>query len=376
MKDALVRWGNGRVSICPHFLLDYYKNIEIMRDADVNDYKNYNIHAEYIPLTILDTTHINAVQNTEKWLEARRIGLGGSDCAAARDRSKYKTKLDLYNEKVYGIKENKIDWVTSAHGHILEPLIRDIFMRKTGYPVYKIEKMFQHPFFPFLLADVDGICKLPDGKYAILEIKTTSPWNVTEWKDNSIPDAYMEQGRHYMAVLNLDTVFYICYFGNSSKDVIIRSLKRDFEKEEMMIHDLEEFWYNHILKRVPPKASPEIKNGNSKKYKQYIPINTLDMEFIQVIEKYLEEKGKKKNANKEMLLKLESQIVNKLNGFEAVTFKGNGSCYTISYKKEQPRRTITKEKLELLQFQHPEIYEEYTTETYKQSTLRIREGRL
>lgn len=376
MKDALVRWENNRVSICPHFLLDYYKNIEIIRAADMKDYKNYAIHAEYKPLTILDTTHTNAVQNTKKWLEVRKMGLGGSDCAAARDRSKYKTKLELYNEKVFGIKENKIDWVTSAHGHILEPLIRDIFMRKTGYPVYKVERMLQHPFFPFLLADVDGICKLPDGKYAILEIKTTSPWNLTEWKDNSIPDAYMEQGRHYMAVLNLDTVFYICYFGNSSKDVIIRSLKRDFEKEETMIHDLEEFWYNHILKRVPPKASPEIKNGNSKKYKQYIPINTLDMEFIQVIEKYLEEKGKKKNANKETLLKLESQIVNKLNGFEAVTFKGNGSCYTISYKKEQPRRIMTKEKLELLQFQHPDIYEKYTTETYKHSILRIREGRL
>lgn len=374
--DALVRWENGSVSICPDYLLDYYIDIEIIRVADKDDYNTYPLHAEYKPIHVLDTSHINANENLEKWLEIRRKGIGGSDCASVTGKSIWSTQLDIYNEKILGIKKDTIDWVTSAHGHILEPLIREIFMKKTGYPVYKVERMLQHPFFPFMIADVDGICKLPDGTDAILEIKTTSAWNLTNWKNNSIPDEYKEQGRHYMAVLNLDTVFFMCYYGNSSKDVIIRKLERDYKIEETMIHDLEKFWYGHILKRLPPKAPPDshYKTGMKKKYKNYIPVETLDEDFLKIIEMYLKEK--KAEANKEKLLKYEKQIVDRLNGFETVTFKGVGNCYTISFKKEQPRRIITAEKLELLQFQHPDIFDAYTTESHKKNTLRIKEGRL
>lgn len=379
MKEFLVRWENGSKSICPSYLIEYYKNIEIIRIASEDDYKKYKIHAEYKPLSILDTKHINANEKKEKWLEVRRTGIGGSDSAAARGRSTWKTQLEIYNEKVLGKSENTIDWVTSAHGHILEPLIRTIFEKKTGYPVYRVERMLRHPFFPFLIADVDGICKLPDNTYAILEIKTTSPWNLSEWKNNGIPDVYIQQGRHYMAVLNLDKVYFICYYGNSSKDVMIRMIKRDYKEEAAMINELEKFWYNHILKRIPPKSLSvplgEMENA-VKKYKNYIPVQRLDKDFEKVITAYLEEKEKKVGADKEKIQKLESQIVVKLDGLECVTFKGEGSCYTVSYKKEQPRRIITAENLELLQFQHFDIFEKYTTEVNRKSTLRIKEGRL
>lgn len=372
----LIQWNNGSISICPSYLMGFYKNIEIIRDATEDDYNTYPIHADYVPFSILDTKNVNAIKNKVKWLEIRRMGIGGSESAAARGRGTWKTPLDIYNEKVLGRMEDKIDWVTSAHGHILEPLIQEIFAKKTGYPVCKVERMLRHPFFPFLIADVDGICQLPDGSYAILEIKTTNPWNLSEWKDNCIPNDYMEQGIHYMAVLNLDTVFFICFYGNSSKDVIIRKLDRDFEKEEAMINELELFWYDHILRQVPPASSLSYGEGKGKTYKKYIPVQTLDKNFEDLILSYLKEKEKKVGGDKEKLVILENEIIKKLDGFESVTFKGNGNCYTVSFKKEQPRRIMTAENLELLKFQHPDIYGQYTTETYKKRTLRIKEGRL
>ena len=55
-------------------------------------------------------------------------------------------------------------------GHLLEPMVAKIFERKTGYRVYQIKKMFQHPQYPWMLADVDYFVELPDGTTAILEI--------------------------------------------------------------------------------------------------------------------------------------------------------------------------------------------------------------
>src|SRR5699024_12421714 len=66
------------------------------------------------------------------------------------------------------------NWVALEMGHLLEPLVAKIFQHRTGYKVYQIKKMFQHPKYPWMLADVDYFVELPDGTTAILEIKTTN----------------------------------------------------------------------------------------------------------------------------------------------------------------------------------------------------------
>ena len=71
------------------------------------------------------------------------------------------------------MEEEEGNWVAMEMGHLLEDMVAEIFHRKTGYEIYQIKKMFAHPQYPFMLADVDYFITLPDGKTAILEIKTT-----------------------------------------------------------------------------------------------------------------------------------------------------------------------------------------------------------
>ena len=91
-----------------------------------------------------------------------------------------------------------------------------IFQHRTGYKVYQIKKMFQHPKYPWMLADVDYFVELPDGTTAILEIKTTN-YNAKDnwWLDGeeTIPAYYESQGRHYMAVMDVDRCFFCCLYG-------------------------------------------------------------------------------------------------------------------------------------------------------------------
>ena len=101
-----------------------------------------------------------------------------------------------------------------------------------------------------MLADLDYFVELPDGTTAILEIKTTNYNARDNWWLNgkeTVPVYYESQGRHYMAVMNVDRVFYCCLYGNTEGETIIREIKRDYAYEEEMIFLEKEFWENHVL---------------------------------------------------------------------------------------------------------------------------------
>ena len=99
--------------------------------------------------------------------------------------------------------------ITFAIGHLLEDVVAQIFSKKTGFTVYRDQTMYQHPLFPFLLADVDRFLILPDGRKAILECKTAHYNMQYLWANGSVPRHYELQVRHYMSVMNID-VAYIC----------------------------------------------------------------------------------------------------------------------------------------------------------------------
>lgn len=126
----------------------------------------------YSPLVLTETETLSR----EQWLEYRRLGIGGSDAAAVMGISPFRTARDVYYDKL-GIAEvegYEGNWVAMEMGNRLESLVAEIFRRKTGFGVYQVKKMFQHPIYRFMLADVDSFIVLPDGSKAILEIKTTN----------------------------------------------------------------------------------------------------------------------------------------------------------------------------------------------------------
>lgn len=192
------------------------------------------------------------------WLEYRRRGIGGSDAAAILGISPFATARDLYYDKlkIVPFDDSESNWVAKKMGHLLEDLVAEIFHVKTGYRIYQIKKMFYHPVHTFMLADIDYFVELPGGRTAILEIKTTN-YNAKDhwWSEDGqeiIPLNYEAQGRHYMAVMNIDEVFYCCLYGNNEDEVIIRHIDRDRDYEAELIALEQDFWENHILTGMPP----------------------------------------------------------------------------------------------------------------------------
>lgn len=145
----------------------------------------------------------------EEWLAYRRKGIGGSDVAALLGISPWRTARDLYFDKlnIVAVEDNEDNWVALEMGHLLEPLVAKIFQHRTGYKIYQIKKMFQHPQYSWMLADVDYFVELPDGSTAILEIKTTNYNARDNWwlnGEETVPVYYEAQGRHYLRKMAID----------------------------------------------------------------------------------------------------------------------------------------------------------------------------
>ena len=181
----------------------------------------------YQPLVLVDTSNLLR----DEWLDWRRKGLGGSDAAAVLGISPFRTARDLYYDKL-GIvtADDQENWVALEMGNLLEPLVARIFEKKTGLKIYQRKCMFQHPEHPWMPADLDYLVELPDGSTAILELKTTNYNAKDKWWYNGeeiVPVYYEAQGRHYMAVMGIDRVYFCCLYGNNEEEVIIRHIDRD-----------------------------------------------------------------------------------------------------------------------------------------------------
>ena len=204
---------------------------------------------KYEPQELVDTSNLSS----EEWLSYRRRGIGGSDAAAILGISPWRTARDLYYDKLNVVKADMDEnWVALEMGHLLENLVARIFAKKTGLRIFQRKVMFQHPLYPWMLADLDYLAELPDGSNAILEIKTTN-YNAREnWWYNGeeiVPVYYESQGRHYMSVMNLDRVYFCCLYGNNEDEVIIRHLDRDYAYESELIALEDAFWNDFVQNR-------------------------------------------------------------------------------------------------------------------------------
>ncbi len=66
----------------------------------------------------------------EQWLELRKQGIGGSDASVACGLSKWKSQLELWLEKTNQAK-GKPAGEAAYWGHIMEPIIREEFSKRT-----------------------------------------------------------------------------------------------------------------------------------------------------------------------------------------------------------------------------------------------------
>ena len=141
----------------------------------------------------------------EEWLQARKNHIGGSDASACVGLNPYKTNTELWEEKsCLRQPEDISDKDFVIYGTRAEEYLRALFC--LDFPQYQVlydeNNMFLNSSYPWMHASLDGELVDEDGRYGILEIKTTNilqSMQKEKWRDR-IPDNYFCQVLHYLAV--------------------------------------------------------------------------------------------------------------------------------------------------------------------------------
>lgn len=331
-----------------------------------------SLNLNYQPVKLVDITTLT----NEQWLQWRLKGLGGSDVASALGMSPYKTARDLYHNKV-GIDpvigdEDKS--ITFEIGHLLEDVVAEIFAKKTGFTVYEDHWMYQHPLFPFLIADVDRFIDLPNGKRGILECKTAHPDMRFAWANGAVPRHYEMQVKHYMSVMNIDAAYIACLFSNREDDFVWRKIERDLDEEESTIQQLGHFWHEFVEKHMEPPLGekPDQVLESLRRFYGHADFSAsvvvLDRKYIPALLQIQTIKEQKQQVDA-LVRNLDSQlkslyvpIVDLMGAACEAVCKDGKAVYQIKYEPKY-RTAVSKNNLSKLEAQHPDIYAEYVETT-------------
>lgn len=186
------------------------------------------------------------------WLALRNTGIGGSDAGVILGVNPFKSLLSLWMEKT-GIKEpdDLSDNSAVYWGSTLEHAIRvHVIKQHPDWTIRNKNTMLKSDTHPFMIANLDGTVKDEQGRRGVLEIKTAGGYSAKYW-DNGVPDYYMAQVMHYLAVTGWDFALVAVLIGGQDYREYI--IERDEEDIAALIELEEKFW-----EMVTSKTEPAI----------------------------------------------------------------------------------------------------------------------
>lgn len=210
-------------------------------------------------MEIKDFKKFTALSEEQK--ENRNKGIGGSDAAAVLGQSRYKTPLDVYQDKM-GFSEPFNGNLSTALGDYLETFIMEMYADQKGIELEKPDSKLEmvHKEYPWMRCNLDFMSK---DRSIVGEIKYTS--NVKGWGDegtDEMPTEYLLQCAHNCIIaesfFGVEYETFPCvvlmqgFGGPKMKEFFY---KRNPKLESLIIKKEKEFWLEHVEKETPPEAS-------------------------------------------------------------------------------------------------------------------------
>lgn len=213
--------------------------------------------ADEIPVS----TERRMFQNRQDWLDGRINGIGASEASAILGLNPWMSSVELWKRKI-GVSRPKELTGNAAveQGHRLEPALRGLFQAQ--HPEYRVD---YHEFDilyqaerDWLTATLDGELYDIDGRFGVLEIKTSLCSKRTDWEKwkNQVPPYYAVQVFHQMLATNADFVILYAWLVNLDGDAAVRAyhFERADHDEDLsyLLKREEEFWRYVQTGQMPP----------------------------------------------------------------------------------------------------------------------------
>jgi putative phage-type endonuclease len=186
---------------------------------------------------------------TDEKLRERINYIGASECAGVLGLSKWQTPLSVWAQKTGQLQPSKEETLAMWWGSELEDAVAKRFMKETGKKVHRVNETVYHPKFNFIAANLD---RRVVGEDAILECKTASVWKSKEWEGEEIPQEYILQCYHELAVSGKQKCYLAVAIGNQSFHI------KEIVRDEKIIADIimreVHFWNDYVLTDIPPEV--------------------------------------------------------------------------------------------------------------------------
>lgn len=133
-------------------------------------------------------------KNYDAWLALHKSPcVTSSEILSVCGLDPYRSPLELWAYKTGRkppVEQNDFMWL----GHQMEPIISELFTRRTGLPLLRQKSIYRHSEFEWATASPDNFWLDSSGAPAgIVECKNTSHWNEFKWGDTYAPDAAVMQ---------------------------------------------------------------------------------------------------------------------------------------------------------------------------------------
>lgn len=179
--------------------------------------------------------------------------IGGSDIGTILGLNPWKSAYTLWAEKSGRIEAEDISDIEAVWwGTNMEELVAKRFCMKTGKKVKKTTYEFSCKEYPFLVAHVD---RLGVGEKFVLECKTTSARNRTNYDEGEIPPYHYAQVQFYLML----TGYKVGYLATKrDSDFYVTKIDRNDEFIEEIKESAIAFW-----QMVQDGTEPDIDDSES-----------------------------------------------------------------------------------------------------------------
>lgn len=235
-------------------------------NAQVETKTLLDTHSEYTA-KILSGTNIETLTEDEQWHFRRSLGIGGSEAGAILGLNKYQSAWDLWAIKTGRQPAPDLsDNMAVKMGHKLEQTVAELYAEATGKQVRRSNIHHQHKDKPWLVGNLDRVVV---GEKRGLECKTASSFAAKGkfGKGNvytpdgemviicdEVPDTYLVQVQHYMAVTGLP-VFDLAVLIDG-RDFRVYTIARNEELITELEGQLTEFWFKNVIADIAPAGEP------------------------------------------------------------------------------------------------------------------------
>ena len=296
----------------------------------------------------------------QEWLNYRRSGIGGSDAGAIAGLNPYKSSISVYLDKTGQIEP--VEQTDAMYwGTVLEKVVADEFTTRTNLIVRKNNTILRSEEYPFMIANIDRVVA---GVQEGLECKTTNVFNKDLWKNGSIPDVYMAQVQHYMAVTGYQAWWVAVLIGGN--DFRYKRVERDDEFINLLVQLEQNFWCNHVEPQIMPEvdgssASNEIINKMFPETTKNSIIKLPD-DAKTLIESFLEN-----SALADKYSTLKDECGNKIKLLMEQNEQGIIGNYVVNWKQVKSKKFDTKS----FEKENPELHHNYCKESaYRRFTVK------